>query len=220
MKILQPFGLLLLLLTTQAAWAQVSVRSAEPSISKPGAKGHGTVSLNTSQLLMDNHTINRHYLAPEGGLEVKKTNVEGTTGLIQVFPWTSTVRLREAGFLVGFGQTNYTSDQEFRLMVYELQHTTELKVVRTVASYPVTIPQEAVQKGKYLSFHFKESLQLEKGKQYAIHLYASQTREQKINFQLAETDYLGFSSMAPSQPLTLISKTNRRPDLNVYLVAE
>ncbi|GAB2799443.1 hypothetical protein GCM10027275_51600 [Rhabdobacter roseus] len=220
MKLLQRSGLLLLLLISQATWAQVSVRLAEPSISKPGAKGNGTVSFNTSQILMDNHTVNRQYLAPEGGLEVKNANATGTTGLIQVFPWTSTVRLKEAGFLVGFGQTNYRSGQDFRLLLYELHGTTDLKVVRTVASFPVTIPPEAVQKGKYLSFLFKESLPLEKGKQYALHLYPTQAKDQAIIFQLAETAYLGFSSLAVSQPLTLISNANRRPDLNIFLVAE
>lgn len=200
--------------------AQATVSSTKPSISKPDRKHYGIASFNTSQLLLENHTISSKFPSKESVVSIGKSHADSTRSLIQVFPWTSTVRLKEIGLLLGFEETDYRETQQFRLALYEWDNGANRSITQPVYSEKVKISPESIKSGHYLSIRFTESLGLVKGKYYALVLCPEQPRKQTIDFQLSERDFIGFSTIGSDAKPAFTDSSGRRPDLNLYLVAE
>ena len=201
--------------------AQVKVKTVPPSISRPDKIGGGVVSFNDSNILLDNHTIQKAG-SPNGNvLEINsKKQVNETGGIVQIFLWNSTVRLKEMGLLVGFEETNFTKDQKFILEIHQLKNKNDHRSDKIVLSNPLMIPAESVRKGQYLSFNFAKSLELTKGSVYAVHFYSENNEDQSIKFQLAADNLLGMSFQAPASRMVSFINKDQNPDLNIYLLAE
>lgn len=200
------------------AKAQVSVKSVSPSISRPDKKETGIVSFNDSNILLDNHTIQKRDSLITSVLEINGKAQLG--GIVQIFLWNSTVRLKEIGFLIGFEETTFTRNQKFVLEIHQLKSKTDHRSDKIVLTYPLMITSESVKKGNYLSFNFDKSIELVKGAIYAVHFYPEVNENQVIKFQLAADNLLGFSFQAPVSRMVSFSNKDQNPDLNIYLLAE
>ena len=214
--------MLFFLVSVTFSRAQVRVQSVVPSISKPGNVETAAVSFNDANILLDNHTIHQRYMEEEGFLTVKadKENSSRRTGIVQVFPWNSTVKLREIGFLIGFKDTKYEREGHYSLEIHELDSQTKAKIAKTISSFNLVIPVKVIQKGQYLSFRFEQAVSLSKGKHYAVRLYPDKSADQEINFQLAATHLLGSSFESAAMRVTSLQSEKPENDLNIYFLAE